>query len=134
MVSISYVSQFLWPTSIMLTLFSSTLDKKFGPLCLTSSIIHSPWLLLTLVHELGVREDFLQHTIVGISCLLYRWHFPIMITLFLKDTWSTVLFRGKDDGLFKQIVFFDPRHSPLNSYWLSTEFVMKQSQRVNSGL
>ena len=48
LVSISYVSQFLWPTSIMLTLFSSSLDKKFGPLCLTSSIIHSPCITVIL--------------------------------------------------------------------------------------
>lgn len=113
-------------------------EEKFGPLCLTSSIIHSPWLLLTLVHELGALEDFsIIWEIVGISCLFSRWCFPTIIALFLKDMWSTVFCGDKDYVCSRKLCFLTqdiPPPLPPNSYWLSITIVMKQSQRVNSRL
>ena len=33
------------------------------------------------------------------------------MALVLKDIWSTVLCKGKDYGVFKQIVFFNPKNT-----------------------
>lgn len=37
----------------------------------------------------------------------------MIMALFLKDIWSTVLYREKDYSTLKQIVFFEPRHPTL---------------------